>query len=187
MFGRGSTRVGGGTTHGSCGDNVRWSRDRLVEASIVDAFGSVPARAHPGGRTSVAATGRRRPARQPVPTAHARQRPASDLRVRSGTAGHEKRRNSMRLGPAGPSTCQVETLVVGRCVAHEAPVWRRRRAADRPSMSGAALHEARLASAPSSARPLITLDKFDQGEQSQFSVGVADIGIKNLFRADHLR
>ena len=28
------------------------------------------------------------------------------------TAGHEKRRNSRRLGSAGPSTCQVETLVV---------------------------------------------------------------------------
>ena len=67
------------------------------------------------GRSSVEPTGRRRPAHRPRSTAHARQRPASDLRVRSGTAGHEKRRNSIRLGPAGPSTCQVETLVGWPC------------------------------------------------------------------------
>ena len=54
------------------------------------------------------------------------QRPASDLRVRSGTAGHEKRRNSARLGPAGPSTCQVETLVGWPCVDHCSRLGRRR-------------------------------------------------------------
>ena len=85
-----------------------------VARTGVEAVRSAPATAHENGSTRSEATGRRRAERQPRRTRHARQRPASDLRARSGTAGHEKCCNSDRLGPAGPSACQVETLVVGR-------------------------------------------------------------------------
>ena len=87
-----------------------------VRAIAVD-FGSAPTKARDKvsrgselGTLGVDSRGGRSPV--------ASQRPASDLRGRSGTAGHEKRRNGRRLGPAGPRPCQVETIVGRRRSAH---------------------------------------------------------------------